>query len=345
MKSKAVIPLAIGLVVGVVAIKYTLETVKQAKGSVKPVNIVKALVAKQDIPITVPITQEMFTSIETPQTPLLPADCIRNGDDLIGRVTKKSIAAGSPILPSMLAPLGTPPGLNALLKPGYRGISVKIDESSSVGYLLKPGDWVDVLAISQERGEGREKKYASKIILQQIQVGAVGQQLGTREADDESGGAGPAKTVTLLVKTDQATTLHEAQARGKISLTLRGPDDNRMTNAEGKMNASIFGTVFAAWAQGLSQQPEPQVATLRDEPQPTPAARTSTVWVINQKPDGSDSNIEEITYSNGSRMGGDTQRKGKNSSFRSNTVSGNAKPVSKYEFDNNEDDATEVTEE
>ncbi len=289
MKSKAIIPLAIGLVVGVFAIKYTMDTVKKAQGSVKPVTMVKAVIARQDIPATVSITEEMVMAKETPKTPLLPADAFSKTEDLIGRVAFKSIPAGSPILPTMIAPEGTMPGLMVRVKEGYRAVAVRIDESSGVGYLVSPNDWVDVFSVMEVNKNGT-KETESQVILERVQVGAVGQVLG-KSSEEGGGGGGHAKTITLLVKTEDVPRLHLAQTRGRITLAMRGSEDTKVTRHDKPQTGPTgFSAVFSQWLEAMTpKQQTPTFAQSATTPQKT--SEPVSVLVIN-----TGESAETVTY-------------------------------------------------
>lgn len=109
MKSKAIIPLALGVVVGLVAIKFLVDTVQRAQG--KPAETVTTFVARADIPASVEITAGMLAQVETPRSPLVPEGAFTSTKELVGRVTSKGIPQGSVISPLSLAPPGTHPGL------------------------------------------------------------------------------------------------------------------------------------------------------------------------------------------------------------------------------------------
>lgn len=287
MKGKALVPLAVGLVVGLFAIKYTMDTVKRAKGSTDTATVA-VIVARQDIPSTSAIKPEMLAIMETPRTPLLPTDVYTKAEDLLGRVAMKSIPQGVPILPSMIAPEGTLPGLLVRVKEGYRAVAVKIDESAGVGYLVKPNDWVDVLAVMEVKKFGRTET-VSKLILERVQVAAVGQVLNDTPEEEGAGANKHASTVTLLVKVDDVPKLHLAQTRGRITLAMRGNDDLTVrgtdeTDDEGENTQEAkdgsqtgFGSVLTAmWGAAASQQAsQPATQAPVEENHPV------TVMVIN----------------------------------------------------------------
>ncbi|MFQ5489329.1 MAG: Flp pilus assembly protein CpaB [Phycisphaerae bacterium] len=225
MKSKAVIPLVLGLAVGLLAVKYVVEAVQQAQGT--PQRVVTAVVARTDIPASLEITADMVDTVQTPQTPLIPEDGFTDVEALIGRVTSKGVPKGAVVSPLFLAPPGTPAGLTERIPEGYRAVSVKIDEVAGVAYQLKPGDFVDVTVVMRVR-KGNRDNTISRVILERVKVLAVGQNLG---AADARGPQKLARSVTLLVTTARLPELHLAQTQGKLTLALRGADDRMMNES------------------------------------------------------------------------------------------------------------------
>jgi len=300
MKGKALIPLVVGLAVGLIAIKYTMDTVKKAGAD--STEFVPVVVAMTDIPATVLIKPEMMKVIKSPKTPLLPPDVFHKAEDLVDRVSLKSIPQGSPLLPSMVAPKGTPPGLGGRLPEGYRAVTVKIDESSGVGYLIHPDDWVDVLVVMDVQKKGR-RETISRVILQNVQVGAVGQVLN--DFTEESG-ARNVKSITLLVKKDDVPKLHLAQTRGRITLAMRGAEDTMTGENAEATESEVLGqedeeTALAAALPTPAPQP-----TGNASPQPPPVQTPNTevsVTVINgTASSGGDPKIKHMTFTNDKSM-------------------------------------------
>lgn len=297
MKSKAIIPLAVGLVVGFVAIKYTMDAVRKARGSNTAADLVEVVVARKDIASTSFLKPEMLAVVESPRTPLLPAHVFSKLEQLKDRVALKSIPQGSPILPSMLAPKGSEAGIEVRVKEGFRAVAVRIDESSGVGYLVKPGDWVDVLSVMEIKTGGR-KETKSVLILERVQVGAVGQILNENQKEEDASANTHAQTVTLLVKVDDVPKLHFAQTRGKITLALRGTDDLRVQGTMfDKQNENSkspgLGAAFASMWKHAAESSTPTV----DIP-PTPVVPTTTsVAVVNgsSQVDGNN-DVEVVTF-------------------------------------------------
>lgn len=270
MKGKAIIPLVLGLGIGIITVKLAVDTIRKAQGENKGPDIIKAVRAKTDIGPQEEITAEMVELVETADSLFAPAnERIGKMKDVIGRVTAKAIPQRSAVLTSMLAPPGTRPGMVGLIKPGYRAFSVKIDEVSGVAYQIKPGDWVDVVVVMDIASQGRRRKETiSEVILEHIQVAAIGR--GTSPQPSRSGAkTKPAKSATLLIREEEVTKLHLAASRGKISLVMRGDDDDRAMT-KGK-SASLSDVI--AMLHNTDKKPGPRTPTkLRtwNEPEPEP---------------------------------------------------------------------------
>jgi len=203
MKAKAYIPLAVGLVVGVLAIKLTFDFVRKARGDTMSGQGVAVVRARATIPMAAEITNDMVEVVQVPKA-FVPKDAFAKKEDVVGRVTNVIVTKDLPITANLLAPKGTTPGMEARIPRGYRAVAVKIDESSGVAFLVKP-----------------DSETVSKSILENIEVAAVGQELGNNT--DKASVA--TKSVTLLLKPEDVPTLHLAAQKGKILLAMRNQVD------------------------------------------------------------------------------------------------------------------------
>jgi len=220
MSNRALVPLIVGLIVGLIAIKLTVDMVKRARAATSNEDLVSAVVAREAIPVGVELKESMLSVAKTSRG-LAPKGIFHSVKDLVGRVTKMQIARGVPVIEEMLAPPGTPPGMASLLPPGYRAVAVRVDEFTSVGGFLRPGCRVDVAAVMTVRRRRASPETISKVILQNVLVGAVGQSL----TDEGETGANLSRSVTLIVKPEEVPILHLAATRGRIRLALRHYDD------------------------------------------------------------------------------------------------------------------------
>jgi pilus assembly protein CpaB len=226
MKKTAIIPLILGLGIGLFAVKLAVDTIRKAQAASSSARVIQVVQAAQDIDAQSEITPEMVKLIETSDTSLAPQhERMEKLDDVVGRVTAKSIPANVPVLASMLAPKGTPAGLQGRIRPGYRAVSIRIDEASAVAYQIKAGDWVDVIVVMDiESGLRGKKETIAKVILEHVEVAAIGHDSNV-PAGSGPNKVKPAKSATLLVEEAQAPKLHLAATRGKLTLAMRGEND------------------------------------------------------------------------------------------------------------------------
>ncbi|MHC5112672.1 MAG: Flp pilus assembly protein CpaB [Planctomycetota bacterium] len=227
MKGKAIIPLALGLCIGLIAVKVGIDAVKKAKGSVAETKKITVVRAKLDLAPYQKIQEEMLEVVEVTDNSLIPVtERLGSVEEVMDRVTAKAVPMHSPILKSMLAPPGTAAGMVGRIPKGFRAVSVKIDEVTGVAYQIQPGDWVDVIVVMDvNKRSRREQETIAEVILQNVQVAAIGQDSANVPKGASSGvKSKPAKSATLFVKNDDAPKLHLAATRGKITLAMRGDD-------------------------------------------------------------------------------------------------------------------------
>ncbi len=257
MKRKAIVPLLLGLGVGLVTVKLAVDTIRKAQAGNSAQVTVMVVQAKQDIAAFEEITAEMVTLLETADSSLVPAtERIETLEEALGRVSAKAIPMGSPVLKDMLAQKGTPAGMVGRIPSGFRAVSVKIDESTSVAFQLKPGDWVDVTVVMDvASGLRGRKETIAETILQRIQVAAVGNTTRPAEGAGAATKIKPAKSATLFVREADVPKLHLASTRGKITLSMRGDEDSEL----------IRNPAVANLDQIISGQ-APEVETVAAEP-------------------------------------------------------------------------------
>lgn len=238
MSGKSLIPLVVGLGVGGFALKMVVDTVKKARGAQPKISEIWAPV--DEIPVGRKINEAMIKTIPFPAS-LVPDGSFAEKSELVGRVTRINAPAGLPVIEAMLHPPGTPAGLHVPI--GYRAISIKIDESSGVSNMLNPGSRVDIIGSFQVR-RGNRQETISKILIENVEVGAVGQKIGPESGVDQKGPklGKPARAVTLFVRPTDTAIIHLAEQRGKLKLSMRGDTDFK-TGASGKtiMQSDVLG--------------------------------------------------------------------------------------------------------
>jgi pilus assembly protein CpaB len=144
----------------------------------------------------------------------------------VGTVVRRGIVASGPITGDNLIKLGDRGFLAAVLKPGHRAISVRVDESTGVAGLIYPGDRIDVI-LTHEVGVKKEgdKDTESRVrvgetILSNVRVIAIDQSLEDLKSQKGATARSP-KTVTLEVMPRQAEIIAVATRMGTLTLTLQ----------------------------------------------------------------------------------------------------------------------------
>lgn len=182
--------------------------------------------AAKDIPVATSIDQTYLRMLQVPRA-LVPEGAVSAADELLGRSLKEPVYTGEIIVSKRLLSGEESNILSAMLAPGMRAITVRINDVSGVSGFLRPGSRVDV--ISTPRG-GK-----ARTVLQDLKILAVGQALqAARE------GAMQAKAVTLEVNPRQAELLAEATESGDVRLTLRHQSDRVQVDA-GTGGAQVGG--------------------------------------------------------------------------------------------------------
>ncbi len=208
--------LAVGL--GLVASLYVYRTL-QGKNNGGGDPGVDVMVAANDLQVGSRIEEHDIKIVKIPGS-ALPPGAPRKRSDVIGHGVILPIAKGEFILPNRLAAENAGSGLPALIPPGMRAVSVRVNEVVSVAGFVTPGTRVDVL-LTGTPGSANDEQTTT--VLQNVLVLASGHTL-ERTA---SGEAQNTAVITLLVTPDDAQKLTLASSQGRIQLALRNPLDTK----------------------------------------------------------------------------------------------------------------------
>jgi len=257
MRVFIVFALAIG--VGTVFAFATYNYVQKApKGGPAP-ETVPVVVAVANLEIGAELGRDDVRAIEWPAGSA-PAGAIGNPDEVVGRGLIMPVVQNEPILPMKLASKEAGSGLPPVIPPGYRAVSVRVNEVIGVAGYVLPGTHVDVVVtLSPGSTQG---DMTSKLILPNVQVLAAGTKID-RETDKDK--PMPVSVVTLLVDPEQAERLTLAASEGKIQLALRNPLDRETPATPGIRPAGLLGTSAVARARPRASQATAKVA---DAPAP-----------------------------------------------------------------------------
>ncbi|MDE2167250.1 MAG: Flp pilus assembly protein CpaB [Alphaproteobacteria bacterium] len=136
---------------------------------------------------------------------------------IVGSVVKSGIAQGEPITDMRIVKKGDRGFLAAIVRPGYRAITVSLQAGAGLSGLAEPGDHVDlILTMDVPSTKGGPARHVSETVLQDIRVLAIDQKI-----NDLSHDAPLARTATLEVTPKEAEVVALLNEMGKLSMTLR----------------------------------------------------------------------------------------------------------------------------
>lgn len=186
---------------------------KQAKEAVPLTSIV---IAAQDLEIGTPLGKQNLTLAPWPKANV-PKGAFDNIDLVAGRVAVSKLSAGEPLLAAELAEPGSGVGLVAVIPPGMRAMSIRVDEVIGVSGFILPNTYVDVIAVGSP---AENKQREVKTILEKVKVLAIAQETTTEE-----GKAKIVKTVTMELRPKDTEKLALQTHLASIHLVLRNPLD------------------------------------------------------------------------------------------------------------------------
>jgi len=243
-------------IVAFVGILLLLQTPATPSGENVVPTTKNVVVASADIPLSSRIRADQ---VETKSVAIADASVGSFGDvsQVIGQVARQPVVAGAQITTATLTGGFTGTVLNIDTPPGLRSISVRVDQTSGVGTVIKAGDYVDTLiALTEEQFASVVEDPANpdqvlvtnpgpkgatvKLILQGMQVlGTLLPPVAPPPAAAEGEPAASAapgtvlneqqEIVILAVTAQQAEVIRYAQQMANplltLSLVLRSPDD------------------------------------------------------------------------------------------------------------------------
>jgi pilus assembly protein CpaB len=208
----------------------------QARNAPKQTQVASqtVVVAKQPLRFGTELNASMLQEAPWPSDSL-PAGAFAKINDIMSggrRVVLAAIEANEPVLALKITGAGQRATLSALVKPGMKAVTIRVNDVEGVGGFVLPGDHVDIVLTRQlEKGSA-----TTQVVLQNTRVLAVDQV-----ADDRAAKATVAKSVTLEVDTVDAQKLWLSSSVGSLSLLLRKAGETAETKTR-KVTLNDLGT-------------------------------------------------------------------------------------------------------
>jgi pilus assembly protein CpaB len=152
------------------------------------------------------------------------------------RYIMRSTEAFEPVLTSRVTEPGELASLTSKLKPGMRAFVIRVGVASGVAQFVKPDDFIDIYwtgGVSGVEGD------LTRLIESAIQVIAVDSALNEGQITGDT----VARTVTVAATPDQVARLAQAQASGKLSLSLGTDGTDAVTELVETNTKDLLGIV------------------------------------------------------------------------------------------------------
>lgn len=222
---------ALALAAGFLASVYVYKNLAARNGGSSESGV-QVMVAANDLQVGARVEDRDIRIITIPGSDL-PPGAPRKKADVVGRGVILPISKGEFILPNRLAGENAGNGLPALIPPGMRAVSVRVNEVVSVAGFVMPGTRVDVLLTGAPTGGGEQQ---TTTVLQNVEVLASGHTLERTS----TGEAQNAAVITLLVTPDDAQRLTLASSEGHIQLALRNPLDIKQDDVTPSISRALY---------------------------------------------------------------------------------------------------------
>lgn len=180
--------------------------------------MLEVLVPIRQIEAGVPLAATMFRKESRPELSL-PPRVLLNEEEVNGQYARTLILPGAPVTRDFLTSVKPVNILTAKIPKGFRAVSIRVDQRTSVEGFARPGSKVDVVWATTVKGE-----QAIVTIVENAEVLSA-----ERDTNSKTNPGSPIPTtVTLMTSTEDAQKIQlAASSGGTMSLNLRGDSDTQ----------------------------------------------------------------------------------------------------------------------
>lgn len=209
--------------------------------------VVEVYVTTDVLPYGAAVTKENVKKVLMPKNSLPEAvftdeAALFPGDYAQPRYVVRQMEKSEVILAMKVTEPGEDVGLTARLAPGMRAFAIKVDVASGVSGFLQPGDNVDVYWTGTTTDLNGE---LTRLIEGAIKIVAVDQIANS----ERSSGTMIARTVTVEATPQQVARLAQAQATGRLALSLVGQNDDASAGVVEVDSRGLLGIVIEEQVQ------------------------------------------------------------------------------------------------
>ncbi len=221
MRSKTLIMIGLAIVFGLAGVLVAQKwldrqssRLRQAQVVPAPVKTATIVVVAAPLRFGTELSPQHLREVPWPEG-AIPKGAFASVKDILDGTKRAALMAmeeNEPVLKSKITGPGQRASLAALIDPGMKALTVRVNDVNGVAGFVLPGERVDILLT---RSLDNEESWAD-VLLQNVKVLAADQS-----ADERSEKPSVVKAVTLEVSTAQAQKLTLAATIGSLSLALR----------------------------------------------------------------------------------------------------------------------------
>lgn len=220
----------------IAATQTALDKERAARAALGP--LVDVVIVTKDFAYGDVLTKEDVRTIPWPKSALPEAAftdlAVLFPEGAKPRIVIRQLEMFEPILAAKVTEPGEDAGITTRLAKGMRAFAISVDVSSGVSGFLRPDDVVDVYWTGNVSGSDGE---LTRLIETGVRLVAVDQSANV----EASTGTIIARTVTVEVTPQQVARLAQAQATGRLALSLVGTGDDVAAEAVEVDSAGLLG--------------------------------------------------------------------------------------------------------
>lgn len=191
----------------------------------KPMSRVSVIMPRHEIAAGTTLTQDMFDVVQLPANEVR-ADSFHSVAEIQGFYAKALLLPGQVMTRDYLTPVKPSSEVIGEIPEGFRAVSIRVDERTSVEGWARAGARVDVVWSSKVNGEPM-----ISVIVENAKILSAERQVNPQQNVKADKPTPIPTTVTLLVAADDANRIQLASVSGSMSLSLRGNNDSKTTRA------------------------------------------------------------------------------------------------------------------
>lgn len=217
-----------------------------------PVEMVKVVVAKQNIPVRTRIQESMLQLKELPET-AVPEGAIKDMSTILNEPARASIFAGDVLTQQKLFGERSDEGFLGTIPPDCRAVSISVNNITGVAGFAKPGDYVDLLLVENDNYSA-----TTNLLLQNVPLLSINQSMSATTADGSEAINNPT-IATFALRPAEALKLVSAAKLGEIYLMLRPFKPQNMYVGEMEYSIESVNKPAPKPEPQPVQQPVPQI--------------------------------------------------------------------------------------